>query len=53
MNENNDKATKERTKKMFETLLGDVAHFTLPFTTAYPWSGSGFGAKFAKQLEPQ
>jgi hypothetical protein len=24
-----------------------VAHFTTPFITAYPWSGSGFGTKFA------
>jgi len=24
-----------------------VAHFTSPYITAYPWSGSGFGAKFS------
>jgi hypothetical protein len=24
-----------------------VAHDTTPFITAYPWSGSGFGTKFA------
>ena len=24
-----------------------VAHDTTPFVSAYPWSGSGFGTKFA------
>jgi hypothetical protein len=24
-----------------------VAHSTTPFVSAYPWSGSGFGTKFA------
>jgi len=24
-----------------------VAHYTSPYVTAYPWSGSGFGTKFS------
>ena len=27
-----------------------VAHSTTPFVTAYPWSGSGFGTKFANPV---
>jgi hypothetical protein len=23
-----------------------IAHYTTPFVSAYPWSGSGFGTKF-------